>query len=253
MNVEKLLKKLYPLIPAKVKAWRRIRDTSEPSMIELIDQEVAGHAYQLLGDFNDKLLLSLPPPTLIKGDVELGTIIYEKPKWTAGIDHSEIMQNIGIFGRSGAGKTNVSFYILTQLIRQKIPFVFLDWKRTARHLLPNIKAKVNLYTPGKELSPFVFNPFVVPKEIEPASYINHVVDVLASAYTLGDGAKSIVQNAISSCYQAGNHSPTAHEVIQATKRSKPQKECEAGRSPLFGHYRALNRQALPMLNHPKNG
>ncbi len=72
MNTATLLNKL-PLVPAKVKAWRRIRDTSDPDMVNLIDEEIAHQAYQLQRYFKKKLLISLPPPTLIKGKIKQGT------------------------------------------------------------------------------------------------------------------------------------------------------------------------------------
>ena len=69
------------------------------------------------------------------------------------------MQNLAIFGRSGAGKTNVSFHLIEQLVKKKICFLFLDWKRTARHLMPLLGRKIKVYTLGRALFPFPFNPF----------------------------------------------------------------------------------------------
>ncbi len=65
----------------------------------------------------------------------------------AGIKASEVMQNIAIFGRSGAGKTNVVFHLLQQLTDKRVPWLFLDWKRTGRHLLPHLSRQldVNIY------------------------------------------------------------------------------------------------------------
>ena len=35
------------------------------------------------------------------------------------------------------------------MVDKGIPFLFLDWKRTGRHLLPQLKGKASVYTPGR--------------------------------------------------------------------------------------------------------
>jgi len=55
---------------------------------------------------------------------------------------------------------------------------------------------------------------VVPPGLESHVYINFVIDVLADAYTLGDGARSILQKVLSKCHQEGNHSPTATDLLR---------------------------------------
>ena len=213
MDTEKLVRKLEPLVPAQVERWLRVRDVADADIKDLIDKEIIGTAHKILGDFRKKVLLSLPPRTKAKGSIHLGTILYEADKWDFGISRAELLRNMGIFGMSGSGKTNVAFHILKQLVDKRIPFLFWDWKRTARHLIPTIGNRVKVYTPGRMLSPFPFNPFIVPPGLEPRVYVNHIVDVMADAYTLGDGARSILQKAISTCYQKGNHSPTALHIL----------------------------------------
>ena len=217
MDVEKLARKLGPLLPEEVQHWLRVRDLADPAIKDLVEKELISRAHDLLGDFRAKPLLSLPPHKKAKGSIHLGTILYEKSKWDFGISRSELLRNMGIFGMSGSGKTNLAFHILQQLVKKRVPFLFWDWKRTARHLLPSIQGRVNLYTPGRKLSPFPFNPFIPPPGLEPSVYINHVVDIMADAYTLGDGSRRILQKAIASCYLAGNHSPTPNQLLDAVE------------------------------------
>ncbi len=155
--------------------------------------------------------------------INLGTILYDKEKYPFGISTSELMQNMAVLGRSGAGKTNVSFHILSQLIAKKIPFVFLDWKRTVRHLIPLFKEKINIYTPGRSLSKFPFNPFVVPPGIEANVYINQVVDVMSEAFALGEGSRSVIRKAISMLYGQKNFCPTVNEIITEVEKM-PEKD-----------------------------
>ena len=213
MTIEKIANKLRPLLPNQVRHWMRVRDTADPDLKALIEKQIISTAHRYLGDFRSKILLSLPPEKKSKGAINLGTVVYDKEKWPFGISTSELVQNMAILGRSGAGKTNVAFHILQQLIAKKIPFVFLDWKRTVRHLIPHLKDRINIYTAGRPLAKFPFNPFVVPPGVEANVYVNQVVDVMSEAFTLGDGSRSILRKAIAKHYDQGNHCPTARQIL----------------------------------------
>jgi len=226
LDIEKLARKLEPLIPEQVAHWLYLHDIADADIKDLLEKEIVSTAHELLGDVRKKILLSLPPKKKSNRSIHLGKIIYEAEKWEFGISQAELLRNMGIFGMSGSGKTNAAFHILRQLVEKKIPFLFWDWKRTARHLIPTIRSKINIYTPGRQLAPFPFNPFLVPPGLEAKVYINHIVDIMADAYTLGDGCRSVLQKAIAACYQSENHSPTASHVlvelekIPATERVK---------------------------------
>lgn len=219
MEIDKLARKLEPLMPEQIQKWLRARDTVNGDLKGLIEKQIVHTAYRVLGDYRKKILLSLPSKKQASGRVHLGNVIYEKEKWAAGISESELLQNLAIFGRSGAGKTNVAFRLLKQLTENKVPWVFLDWKRTARHLLPHLRTRINIYTPGRSVSPFVFNPFIPPPGVEHHLYINQLVDVMASAFTLGDGARSILQKAISSCYKIEG-CPTITDILEAVEKQE---------------------------------
>ena len=218
MNPEKIAAKLKPLAPHKVSHWLKTRELADPELKTLIDKQIISTAYQALGDFHNKILLSLPPENKAKGSINLGTILYDKEKHPFGISNTELLQNTGIFGRSGSGKTNLAFHIIKQLDCHKIPYLFFDNKRTLRHLIPGLRNKVNVYTPGRSLSKFSFNPFITPPGLEANVYVNQLVDVLANAFTLGDGSRSVLQKAIFACYSQGNHSPLVKDVIEEVEK-----------------------------------
>jgi len=213
MNIEKIAEKLKPLVPGQVQHWMRARELADPDLKALLEKQIISTAYRYLGDFHNKILLSLPPENKAKGAIDLGTILYDKERWPFGISTKELTQNMAVLGRSGAGKTNVAFHILQQLIARKIPFVFLDWKRTVRHLVPHLKDSINIYTAGRSLVEFPFNPFVVPPGVEKNVYVNQVVDIMSDAFTLGDGSRSLLRKAISTLYSQDNLSPTIKEII----------------------------------------
>lgn len=213
MNIEKIAAKLRPLIPSKIGHWMRVREMAEDDLKSLIEKQIVSTAYKMLGDYNAKILLSLPSENKCKGSLSLGTVIYDKPKWPMSISKNELLQNMGIYGRSGAGKSNFCYHLIKQLDHHGIHFLFFDQKRNLRDLLFALKNRVNVYTAGRSLLKFEFNPFITPPGLESSVYISQLVDVMASAFTLGEGAKSIIQKAITACYERGDKCPMINDII----------------------------------------
>ena len=218
MEIERVARKLEPLMPEQIQRWLRMRDTADADIRGLIDKQIVLTAQRKLGDYQKKILLSLPPKKSTRGQIELGTVLYNGERWPIGLRKDELLQHLGIFGRSGAGKTNLVFHLLMQLSAKGVPWLFFDWKRTCRHLLPQLKHRVNVATPGRSVAPFSFNPFLAPPGLEHGVYVQLVVDVLASAYTLGDGARSIVQKALLACYASGSADPSITQVLQEIEK-----------------------------------
>ncbi len=134
MDTEYLLRKLEPLCSADVKHWRHVRATGSARLRGIVDRQIAVTAENLFGRANNSVLLSRPSKKSISGEFSLGNLVYEDELWPVGLSRSELLQNLAVFGRSGAGKTNLVFHLLEQLHEKRIPFLFLDWKRTGRHL-----------------------------------------------------------------------------------------------------------------------
>ena len=110
METQKILQRLEPLMPREVERWKRTLLIAQPEVKSLLERQILSTALNVLGDFRNKPLLSLPPQKSTSGQLHLGKVIYEKEKWNFGLQPSELMQNLAIFGRSGAGKTNISFH-----------------------------------------------------------------------------------------------------------------------------------------------
>jgi hypothetical protein len=218
MDIEKIASKLRPLMPERISKLLRARELADNDFKTLIDKQIISLGYRTFGNISDKILLSLPPEEKAKGAINLGTLCYDKEKWPLGISKVELTQNMAILGRSGAGKTNATFHILKQLADRNIPFVFLDWKRTARHLIPSLGNKLNIYTPGRNIAKLPFNPFVVPPGIEANVYASQLVDIMSSAFTLGDGSRSLIRKIILNLYKSGNICPNAADLIDELKK-----------------------------------
>lgn len=216
MERDALLEKLAVLIPERVEAWRRSLAFTDAPTRALIEQEIRATAHRLLGDTNKRLFLSPPSEAEARGVLRLGSVVFESEKWQVGLRHSDVMQHVAIFGRSGAGKTNAVFGLLQQLSDKRIPFVFLDWKRTGRHLMPHLRGRTELFTPGRSLSPFTFNPFLVPPGVEANTYLLQVSDVLTRAYQLGVGSRSLIERSLRQCYTA-SRAPALFDVMAALR------------------------------------
>lgn len=236
-DIERLAGKLKPLMPRQVEHWLQVRQTAEPAFRALIDQQILAEARRRFGEV-DPALLTLPPQALARGTLELGTVLYEAPKWPMGLEPAELLQGLSIFGRSGSGKTNLLFHLLQQLERRGVVFLFMDWKRTGRHLIDRL-GSVQLFTPGRSLSPLPFNPFLAPPGLEPEVYLQHVIDTLAQAYTLGDGSRAVLQKALAALLERGVNAPSVPQVLEAIERLPP--------SPRLRQWQASAVRALEAL------
>ena len=122
----------------------------------------------------------LPPSkNAAAGEYPLGTVKYaDKGLYPFGLREDEWIQHVAILGRSGAGKTNLGFIILDQLKRKGKPFILFDWKRNYRDLLslPEFK-DVEVYTIGRNIAPFTFNPLIPPEGTNPRTWLKKLNEV----------------------------------------------------------------------------
>lgn len=218
MNIEKLARWLEPIIPEQISAWMKARDMADSETRQMIEKQIISTAYQIFGDPRKAMVLSLPSSKLTSKPLKLGSVYYDHKRQPFGLSFNQLLQHTAIFGRSGAGKTNVVMNLFRQLIDRNIPVLFLDWKRNGREILPHVSRKVNVYTAGRPVNPFPFNPFITPLGVEDNIYIQHVVDVMADAYTLGDGARSLLQKSLVSAAKRLGQAPDIHQLIEELER-----------------------------------
>lgn len=148
------------------------------------------------------ILLPPPPASTAKGQYHLGEILYNgKPLYPFGIpDENAIRMHTAIFGRSGAGKTNLLFHLLGGFIKEGKPKIWvLDWKRDYRPILQSTHAKdVIVFTVGRPVAPFKFNPLYPPpgSEREIESYHERLIDIIGRAFYVGHGVKSLLRKGL---------------------------------------------------------
>ncbi len=149
----------------------------------------------------------LPPPEpgALAGWLRLGEVVYPNtPPTPFGLNRGELIQHVGIFGRSGAGKTNTVMCLLRELLDKGVPFLIFDWKRNYRDLLaaPWVpEGKVRPVTVGRDLAPLHLNPLRPPPGTDPRTWLKKLIEITAHAYFLGEGVMYLLQEAIDACYE----------------------------------------------------
>lgn len=208
--------KLRPLMTDKIDRWMRARERVDANFRGMIDRQITSHYRRVAGQHRLPLL-SLPPKSAVggRGKVKIGRIEYAGPQDEAVLREPDLLRHTAIFGASGAGKTNSVLYLVQQLVDKGVPVLFFDWKRTGRRLVKALQPKI--YTAGREVAPLPFNPFLPPPGTEPRVHAQQTVDLLAEAFTLGDGARSLIQRALNAELVAYSEGCKVDRLIQGVQ------------------------------------
>jgi len=222
LTIEEITKKLAPIIgQQKAKFILYTYNALPNSRLKVkLECQVRLLAYEFIGtDYEDKLLFIPPPPEDISTENVLGTVTYnEKPVLPFGISNRELLMHTAIMGRSGSGKTNIAFILISQLMKNKVPFLIFDWKKNYRTLLSREK-DLMIFTPGSTISPFYFNPLIPPPNVPPKIWKEFIVSAIGYSYFIGEGALTILDKGIDAAYNefgvydgTPQRYPTFHDV-----------------------------------------
>lgn len=205
MELDTLLKKVKPIIGEKEtnRIWEQLQ-LVDPKTAKLIEFSLRIILAQVTGNsFEDRELLLEPiPRNKSVGQFLLGVVCYGMtPYHPFALRQGELIQHTAIFGRSGAGKTNVAFLLLKELNKHKIPFMVFDWKKNYRDLLnvPGFQ-KLTVYTLGRDNAPFFYNPLIPPDGIQPKEWLKKLIEIMQHAYFLGEGVAYVLQGALDKLY-----------------------------------------------------
>jgi len=203
LDVQETLRKLKPLIGQKAERfWLAYLSEDRTGKVEL-ETMLGLWSNKLLGNNLDAPVITLPSPPedLAAGPYSIGNVLYAgKSRFPYGIREDEWVQHTAIFGRSGAGKTNAIFKILDNLLKAGKPFMIFDWKRNYRDLLAITDQDVEVYTPGRDVVPFQFNPLIPPDGTRPEVWLKKLIEIIAHAYYVGEGVMHLFQEAIHAVY-----------------------------------------------------
>lgn len=204
-RVKQLCRKLRPIVGARIdRIWQAYLVEDDKGKAE-IEEYLKLLSSSLIQDKLEKDEIFLFPPSkeTAAGSYYIGDILYnKKTMYPFGLREDEWIQHMGIFGRSGAGKTNLGFSIVAELVRHNKPFIILDWKRNYRDLvaLPQFQ-DVLVFTVGRNIAPFRFNPLIPPHGTDPRTWLKKIIEVIAHSYFLGEGVMYLLQKAINSVYR----------------------------------------------------
>lgn len=187
---KELLAKLRPVIGEMADAFwlATLLDPGQEKDIHAVAQAMAA---ELLDEsyIGRNILLEPPPRDKVKGEYPLGTVTYaNKPMCSFGLLDSDLPQHVAILGRSGAGKTNVGYLLVWNLLRAGKPFIVLDWRGTYKHFLGRPEGKeIIVFNLGDDKS-LSFNPLRPPPNLpdnQREAYLRDIVSVICTTYLPG--------------------------------------------------------------------
>lgn len=204
-DIREEFRRLKPVLGAQAdNLWSYYLTADEREKREIL-QMLPLLAKKVLRDTFNEDKIVLPPPTReqSQGEYEIGEIEYaDKTFYSFGLREKEWVQHITIFGRSGCGKTNLVFGIIRNLIEKRKPFIIFDWKRNYRDLISKPYGKeLKVFTVGRKLSPFGFNPLIPPPGTDPEIWLKKLVEIISHAYFLGEGVIYLLHKTIDSLYR----------------------------------------------------
>ena len=223
-RIQELCRSLKPVLGKKVdRLWSVYLAESDPAGKADIEQTLELLAAKHLGTNYELDRSPFPPPAMKfsqSGDIRLGMISYaNKQMYPFFLKSQRLKEHILIAGRSGSGKTNLTFVLMDGIMDRGIKVLALDWKRGYRDLM-ELYPKLRVYTVGRDVSSLRFNPLIPPPGCEPHIWIKLIVDVIASAYFGGEGVISLLVAGLDHLYSAAGvfdkqqtHWPTIQHLL----------------------------------------
>jgi len=195
-KVQELCRQLKPVLGKKIdRLWSAYLAESDTDGKADKEQTLELLAAKHLGKNYEPDRSPFPPPSkkfAKSGDIKLGNVSYAgKDLYPFYLKSVRLKEHVLIAGRSGSGKTNLAFVLMEGIMSHGIKVLALDWKRGYRDLMSR-HSGLRIYTIGRDVSPFRFNPLIPPAGCEPHLWIKLIVDVIASAYLGGEGVISLL-------------------------------------------------------------
>jgi len=228
-EIDELCRQLQPVLGDRVRRLWALYYASKPKNRRWVELRLRSLAEKHLDrTFEEQTPLLTPPPALVSdGEYPLGTVTYgDLDRGPFGLREKDWIQHMGIFGRSGSGKTNVTMLVLRELAKHQKPWLVMDWKRNYRDILPSLPDTM-VFTVGWDVCPFRFNPLIPPDGTPARIWLKKLISIAAEAYFLGEGVRFLMQNALDSVYRDfgvydGNNAkwPTVADVMQSLRQQK---------------------------------
>ena len=204
-RAQELCRKLKPVLGGKIdRLWFAYIAESDAAGRTDIEQTLELLAAKHLKQDYSQDHSPFPPPArefAASGDIPLGVVSYaDKDLYPFSIGSNRLKEHLLICGRSGSGKTNLTFILMEGIMARGIKIVAMDWKRGYRDLL-QLRPDIQVFTVGRNVSPLRFNPLIPPPGCEPNTWLKLIVDVIASAYFGGEGVISLLVAGLDHLYR----------------------------------------------------
>ncbi len=136
------------------------------------------------------------------GDITVGKLRSSQNEDTIGFSLKDLAKHMLIVGTPGSGKTTFSVSLLDRLWKDhKIPFLVIEPAKNEYRALVQSIPDLQVFTPGKNfISPFVFNPFVPPKNVKLEIYKSTLKTAFAAAVSMSTPLDKIFEESINNCY-----------------------------------------------------
>ena len=136
------------------------------------------------------------------GDIDVGRLKSSAKGDKIGFSLKDLAKHLFVVGTPGSGKTEFSVSLLDRLWKEHgIPFLAIEpAKNEYRSLIESIP-ELQVFTLGKNfISPFVFNPFVAPKNVKLETYKSTLKTAFAAAVSMSSPLDKIFEESINNCY-----------------------------------------------------
>lgn len=204
MMIEELCKKLRPLYGEAIDRFWQVYLIEDADGKRELEQTVRLlYAQTFTNAFEEESVLVPPPKEKAMGAYPIGQITYaEKELYPFSLREDDWLKHMLIVGASGSGKTNTVFQILKNFLLKKKPFLVLDWKRNYRDLLEQDYGRaVRVFTVGRDISPFRFNPLIPPPGTPAQTWLKKLIEIIAHATFVGEGVMYLLQRALDETYR----------------------------------------------------
>ena len=136
------------------------------------------------------------------GDIMLGKLKSSGLSHEIGLSLKDLTKHMLVVGTPGSGKTTFSVSLLDRLWKiHHIPFLVIEPAKNEYRALVQSIPDLQVFTPGKNfISPFVFNPFVPPKNVRLETYKSTLKTAFAAGVSMSTPLDKIFEETINNCY-----------------------------------------------------
>lgn len=152
-------------------------------------------------NLSDKSKKSYSENIINSGDITIGKLS-SSGGHTIGLSLNDLAKHMLVVGTPGSGKTTFSVGVLDRMWKQhKIPFLVIEPAKNEYRALIQSIPELQVFTPGKNfISPFVFNPFVPPKNVKLETYKSTLRTAFSAAVSMSTPLDKIFEESINNCY-----------------------------------------------------